>query len=45
LLSQVPLGRIGVPGDLAGAALLLASDLGGYITGHNLVVDGGVTVW
>jgi NAD(P)-dependent dehydrogenase (short-subunit alcohol dehydrogenase family) len=45
LLSQIPLNRFGVPGDLAGAALLLASDLGGYITGHNLVVDGGVTVW
>jgi NAD(P)-dependent dehydrogenase (short-subunit alcohol dehydrogenase family) len=36
-------GRWGVPGDLRGALLLLASDAGAYITGHTLVVDGGLT--
>ncbi len=33
--------RMGEPEDLVGAALLLASDAGGFITGHTLVVDGG----
>src|SRR5438094_582909 len=37
----VPLGRAGVPDDIAGAALFLASDLAGYVTGVTLPVDGG----
>lgn len=36
-------GRWGKPEDLRGALLLLASDAGGFITGHTLVVDGGLT--
>ena len=39
-----PLGRIGEPEDIAGAALLLASPAGRFITGQTLVVDGGVTI-
>ena len=35
--------RWGTPHDLRGALLLLASDAGAYITGHTLVVDGGLT--
>jgi len=35
--------RWGTPSDLRGALLLLASDAGAYITGHTLVVDGGLT--
>ena len=37
----VPLGRPAVPEDIAGAAVFLASDLAGYVTGVTLFVDGG----
>ncbi len=40
-VSVIPLGRPGVPSDLAGATLLLASDAGSYITGQTIYVDGG----
>jgi len=36
-----PMGRIGIPDDVAGAALFLASDLSSYITGDRLLVGGG----
>jgi len=39
---NVPLGRIGEPLDMAGAALFLASDDAAYITGETLRVDGGM---
>jgi len=39
---NVPLGRVGEPLDLTGAALFLASDDAGYITGETLRVDGGM---
>jgi len=39
----VPLGRLGTPDDVANAVCFLDSDQGGYINGHDLVVDGGVT--
>lgn len=38
----VPIGRIGTPQDMANAALFLLSDAAGFITGTELVVDGGV---
>ncbi|WP_331724280.1 SDR family oxidoreductase (plasmid) [Streptomyces longwoodensis] len=40
----VPLGRIGVPADVAEAVAFLASDAAGYITGDNLLVSGGIGV-
>ena len=41
--AHVPLGRIGTPGDMAHAALFLLSDHAAFITGTELIVDGGVT--
>ena len=41
---RIPLKRIGQPEDLAGAAVFLCSDDANYITGHVLVVDGGILV-
>jgi NAD(P)-dependent dehydrogenase (short-subunit alcohol dehydrogenase family) len=41
IAGRTPLKRLGVPDDIAGAALFLASDMASWITGHTLVVDGG----
>ena len=45
LAAKNPLNRIGQPHELKGAAVLLCSDAGSYLTGQNVCVDGGWTVW
>jgi len=44
-IERVPLRRKAEPSDVASAVVYLASDAGQYVTGHNLLVDGGWTTW
>ena len=40
---DIPLGRVGAPGELMGTAVFLLSAAAGYVTGQVLAVDGGLT--
>lgn len=45
LEDKTMLGRVGVPRDIAGAIVLLASEASAFMTGSNITVDGGWTAW
>jgi len=44
MLAQIPLGKLGLPQDVAGACLFLASSESSYVTGQTIVVDGGMVM-
>jgi NAD(P)-dependent dehydrogenase (short-subunit alcohol dehydrogenase family) len=44
-LARIPMGRVAQPDEMAGAAVFLASDAAGYITGTTITVDGGYLAW
>ena len=44
-VSMLPVGRIGIPDELSGLVIYLSSDCSAFMTGSNVVIDGGLTCW
>jgi NAD(P)-dependent dehydrogenase (short-subunit alcohol dehydrogenase family) len=44
MIAKTPLARVGTPGDIADVVVFLCSDLARFVTGQNVVIDGGMTL-
>ena len=44
-IQDIPMGRLCELEDLAGGVVYLASEVSDYMTGHNLVIEGGTSLW
>lgn len=45
ITSRIPMKRVGAPGELVGLVVYLASNASSYVTGQNIIVDGGYGLW